>query len=41
MGKLRQWFINWFDGQLENAFKRQALKFQEEVDKIRADDKGL
>ena len=41
MGKLRQWFINWFDAQLEKAFERQALKFQKEVDKMTADDKGL
>jgi len=24
MGKLRQWFFNWFDRQVERSFQRQA-----------------
>jgi len=24
MGKLRQWFRNWFDGQIEKSMQRQA-----------------
>ncbi len=26
MGKLRQWFRNWFDRQIEKSFQRQADK---------------
>ena len=30
MGKLRQWFRNWFDRQVEKSFQRKANKlFQE------------
>ena len=27
MGKIRQWFRNWFDRQLEKSFQRQADKY--------------
>ena len=26
MGKLRQWFRNWFDKQIEKSFQRKANK---------------
>ncbi len=29
MGKLRQWFRNWFDRQIEKSFQRQANKLFE------------
>ena len=29
MGKLRQWFRNWFDRQVEKSFQRQANKLFE------------
>ena len=29
MGKLRQWFSNWFDRQIEKSFQRQANKLFE------------
>jgi len=29
MGKLRQWFRNWFDRQIEKSFQRQADKLFE------------
>ncbi len=29
MGKIRQWFRNWFDKQIEKSFQRQANKLFE------------
>ena len=31
MGKLRQWFIRWFDNQLEKAFQRTADRINKET----------
>jgi hypothetical protein len=38
MGKLRQWFRNWFDRQIEKSFQRQADKLF--LDSQRRNDDG-